>query len=197
MIDKVMDTIRKEVNSYIIRKLNDTTITNRVILTSFVDESGRITIPADSVGLSLLNIEEERTLKSAGLVPTNKAEAVSSFVCPPISLNLQIMFTAYFSNYTESLKHISYIIACMQTKPVFDPDNTPDMVGLNMDKLVFELNTLPLEQQHYIWAMIGLRYLPSVVYRVRMLMVFEKDVVGEVPNVKEIITIPNLKEVND
>ncbi|HEX3048395.1 MAG TPA: Pvc16 family protein, partial [Bacillota bacterium] len=77
------------------------------------------------------------------------------------------------------------------------PENTPDLGALELDRLVFELNTLPLEQQHYIWAMIGLRYLPSVVYRVRMLMIFEQDVVGEVPNIKEITTISSLKEVND
>ena len=197
MIDKTLDLIRKEVNSFIIAKLNDATITNRVALTSFVDESGRMTIPADMVGLSLLNIEEERTLKSAGLIATTKAESHTSFVSPPVCLNLQIMFTAYFNNYIESLKHISYIIACLQTKPVFDADNTPDMANLPTEKLVFELNTLGLEQQHYIWAMIGLRYLPSVVYRVRMLTVFERDVVLEVANIKEIGTEPGLKEVKD
>ncbi|HEX3048285.1 MAG TPA: DUF4255 domain-containing protein, partial [Bacillota bacterium] len=167
MIDKVLEVVRKEVNDYIGRKLNDTTRNNRVMLTSFVDDTGRVAIPSDSVGLSLLNIEEDKTLNAAGLIPTSKAETSSSFVSPPIILNLQIMFTAYFNNYTESLKHISYIIACLQTKPVFDPENTPDLGALELDRLVFELNTLPLEQQHYIWAMIGLRYLPSVVYRVR------------------------------
>lgn len=197
MIDKVLEVVRKEVNDYIGRKLNDTTRNNRVMLTSFVDDTGRVAIPSDSVGLSLLNIEEDKTLNAAGLIPTSKAETSSSFVSPPIILNLQIMFTAYFNNYTESLKHISYIIACLQTKPVFDPENTPDLGALELDRLVFELNTLPLEQQHYIWAMIGLRYLPSVVYRVRMLMIFEQDVVGEVPNIKEITTIQSLKEVND
>lgn len=197
MIDKVLELIRTEVNDFVGRKLNDNTRPNRVVLTSFVDDNGRVAIPTDSVGLSLLNIEEEKTLKAAGLIPTTKAERSSSFVASPVSLNLQIMFTAYFNNYTESLKHLSYILACLQTKPVFDVDNTSGMDGIDTSKLIFELNTLGLEQQHYIWSMIGLRYLPSVVYRVRMLTVFERDVVNEVANVKEIITIPNLKEVHD
>lgn len=197
MIDKVLEVIRSEVNNFIGTKLNDTTVTNRVVLTSFVDDNGRVVIPSDSVGLSLLNIEEERTLKQAGLVPTAKAESSSSFVSPPVYLNLQIMFTAYFNNYTESLKHLSYILACLQTKPVFDLENTSGMANLETSKLVFELNTLGLEQQHYIWSMIGLRYLPSVIYKVRMMTVFERDVVSEVANIKEITTVPNLKEVSD
>ena len=197
MIEKVMEVIRAEVNDFIGEKLNDTSNANRVVLTAFVNESGQVAIPSDSVGLSLLNIEEERTLKSAGLIPTSKAESSSSFVSPPVWLNLQIMFTAYFNNYSESLKHLSYVLACLQTKPVFDLTNTPGMADVDTAQLVFELNTLGLEQQHYIWAMIGLRYLPSIVYRVRMLVVFEQDVVSKVANIKEITTIPAVKEVAD
>jgi hypothetical protein len=197
MIDKILEVIRSEVNNFIGRKLNDTTVTNRVTLTSFVDDNGRVAIPADSVGLSLLNIEEERTFKQAGLVQTAKAESSSVLVSPPVCLNLQILFTAYFNNYTECLKHLSFILACLQTKPVFDRNNTPAMRDQETAKLVFELNTLGLEQQHYIWSMIGLRYLPSVIYKVRMLTVFEQEVVSEVPNIKEIITYSDVKEVND
>lgn len=197
MIDKVMEVIRAEVNDFIGRKLEDTTIPDRVVLTSFVDDNGRVAIPTDAIGLSLLNIEEERTFKEAAMIRTAKAESSSSFVNPPISLNLQIMFTAYFKNYVESLKQLSFILGCLQTKPVFDRNNTPALVGLDTAKLIFELNTLPLEQQHYIWSMIGLRYLPSVIYRVRMLTIFERDVISEVANIKEITTVSNLKEVRD
>lgn len=197
MIDKVMEIIRTEVNNFIGRKLEDPTITDRVVLTSFVDDNGRVAIPTDAIGLSLLNIEEERTFKEAAQIRTVKAESSSFFVSPPISLNLQIMFTAYFNNYTESLKQLSYILACFQTKPVFDRENTPALAGLDTSKLIFQLNTLPLEQQHYIWSMIGLRYLPSVIYCVRMLTIFEREVVGEVANVKEITTVSNLKKVRD
>ncbi|MGA1870239.1 MAG: DUF4255 domain-containing protein [bacterium] len=197
MIDEILEVIRKEVNDFIGKKLGEAPINDRVVLTSFVDDNGIVAIPEDSVGLSLLNIEEEKSLKAAGLVATDKAESHTSFVSPPVNLNLQLMFTAYFNNYSESLKHISYILACFQTKPVFDNDNTPDMNNLDTSKLVFELNTLGLEQQHYIWSMIGLRYLPSVIYRVRMLAVFEMDIVSEVANTQEIGTDSNLKEVND
>ena len=197
MIEKILEIIRTEINGYIGRKLGDTSVPNRVVLTSFVDDNGRVAIPADTIGLSLLNIEEEKTFKEAAMIRTSKAESSSSFVNPPVSLNLQIMFTAYFNNYAESLKQLSLILACLQTKPVFERNNTPALVGLDTPRLIFELNTLPLEQQHYIWSMIGLRYLPSVVYRVRMLTIFERDVISEVANVREITTISNLKEVRD
>src|SRR5690554_3223101 len=169
MIEQVLEVIRTEVNDFIGNKLEDDTIPNRVVLTSFVDDNGQVAIPNDSVGLSLLNIEEEKTFKEAGMVRTAKAESSSLFVNPPVSLNLQIMFTAYFNNYVESLKHLSFILACFQTKRFFNQNNTPALSELETSRLIFELNTLPLQQQHYIWSMIGLRYLPSVIYRVRML----------------------------
>jgi hypothetical protein len=197
MLNQVLEIIRKEVNDYIGNKLGDTTVTNRVVLTSYVNDSGQVAIPSDSVGLSLLNIEEERTFKSAGLVQTGRAASSSSFVSQPICLNLQIMFTAYFNTYSESLKHLSYILACLQTKSMFDADNTSAMADIDTPKLVFELNTLGLEQQHYIWAMIGLRYLPSVIYKVRMMTVFEADIVSEVVNIQQISTVQGLKEVGD
>ncbi|HBF36146.1 MAG TPA: hypothetical protein DDW50_02370, partial [Firmicutes bacterium] len=96
-----------------------------------------------------------------------------------------------------SLNHLSYILSCLQTKPVFDAGNTPAMADIDTPKLVFELNTLGLELQHYIWAMIGLRYIPSVIYRVRMMTVFEADVVSEVTNIQQISTVEDLKEVGD
>lgn len=197
MIDKVLEVIRTEVNDFIGKKLDDTTVQNRVVLTSFVDDNGRVAIPTDSIGLSLLNIEEERTFRESAMIRTTKAESSAFFVNPPVSLNLQIMFTTYFNNYTENLKQISFILACFQTKPVFDRSNTPALAGLDTARLIFEINTLPLEQQHYIWSMIGLRYLPSVIYKVKMLTIFERDVVSEAANIKEIITVSNLKEVHD
>ena len=54
-----------------------------------------------------------------------------------------------------------------------------------------------LEQQHYIWSMIGLRYLPSVIYKVRMLTVFERDIVGEVANIRKRNMESGVKELND
>ncbi len=197
MVDQALEIIRKEVNDYIDAKVGGGGADNHVALTSFVDGNGGVRIPDDSIGLSLLNIEEEKHLKRAGLVQAAKSEEGSQFLMPPVRLNLQIMFAAYFNQYQESLKHISYIITYFQNKPMFDAENTPDMDDLEVKKLVFELNTLGLEQQHYIWSMIGVPYLPSSIYRVRMLVVQDSDSAVAIPNIKEINTAGNLKEIND
>ena len=196
MIDDVMELIRNEVNQYVTSK-NGSNGTEKVLLTAFVDDSGKTVIPKDTLGLSLLNIEEDRTLKQAVRPQLNPVGTLTQFANPPVALNLQIMFTANFTEYKESLKHISYILSCFQVKPSYNIKNTPALEGMPVYKLVFDLNTLGLEQQHYIWSMIGLRYLPSIIYKVRMLVVFEEEVAEEVPNIQHITTISGLKEVDD
>lgn len=197
MIDKVLELIRKEINTYIEDKLGGSTGEDRVLLTSFTDDSGGVAIPEDSVGLALLNIEEEKIMKRTGLMPLQKSEANSTLVNPCVNLNLQIMFAAHFNAYEESLKHISYILSFFQRKFYFDTTNTPDLAGIGPSKLLFELNSLGLEQQHYIWSMIGLRYLPSNIYKVRMLAIQEEEAAKEVPNIQTITTNIIKKEVND
>lgn len=197
MIDKVLELARKEVNDYIDNKLGGTAGENRVVLTSYVDDTGNVAIPDDSVGLIMLNIEEEKQLKMAGLMQKQRGEAASSFINPAVNLNLHIMFASHFAQYDESLKHISYIISFFQEKPYFDLSNTPDMSTLDTGRLMFDWTTINLEQLHYIWSVIGTRYLPSVIYKVRMLSIQSQDSVKDVANIKHISPQANKKEVND
>jgi hypothetical protein len=173
MIENVLNFIKETAERYITEQLGNTLGDEKVVLTTFVDDAGKTQIPNERLGLSLLNIEHERTFRAGPNVPIKQSNAgipeQAVFLHKPVDVNLQLIFTANFSNYQESLKHISYVIQCFQsqTNLVFEPQNAElDPMPLHM-----EINTLPLEQQHYIWSMIGLRYLPSVVYRLRMVRI--------------------------
>ncbi|NQZ09026.1 MAG: DUF4255 domain-containing protein [Algicola sp.] len=176
MIDKALKTIAQVAEDYISQLLPNSLGEKKVVLTTFVDDAGNTQIPMESVGLSLLNIEQERTFSARAMPQLEPVGCAApdqiSFVHRPVDLNLLLMLTAHFSNYEESLRHISYIIQCFQANPqqVLQGENEQT----NM-QLVMELNTLPLEQQNNIWGMVGLRYLPSVVYRLRMLRIQDTD----------------------
>ena len=75
------------------------------------------------------------------------------------------------------------MIAFFQANPVFDEEKFP---GLNsfaadpankpwqvIERLSFRLQVMSFEQQNNLWAMLGGKYIPSVVYKVNMLTVFE------------------------
>lgn len=173
MIENVLNYIKETAEHYITEQLGNGFGDEKVVLTTFVDDAGKTQIPIERLGLSLLNIEHERTFRAGPNVAIKQnnsgAPEEAVFLNKPVDVNLQLIFTANFSNYQESLKHISSVIQCFQsqTNLVFEPQN----VELEPMPLYMEINTLPLEQQHYIWSMIGLRYLPSVVYRLRMVRI--------------------------
>ncbi|MGO4773489.1 Pvc16 family protein [Flavobacterium sp. W22_SRS_FK3] len=72
-------------------------------------------------------------------------------VFPEIRIELLVLFVAKFNDYTQSLKFLSYVIKFFQANRVFDPRNSPELYGENIEKLIVELVTLPLEEQNQVW----------------------------------------------
>ena len=92
---------------------------------------------------------------------------------------IAVLFSAYFKpgNYTEALRFLSFVIAYFQYKNVFTRANTPQL-DAGIDKLIFEMANISPEQLNNIWASLGAKYMPSVVYKMRMVTI---DSVTEIP----------------
>lgn len=185
MIDKVISTISKELASYLdlIAGLEEAAI-NNIEINHLFNSSGDA-IPSD-IGITLVNIEEDRINKAND--PYIKTSDGYTKVNPEIKLNLYVLFSANFQdNYSEALKFISYVIRFFQAKNVFTTANTPGLSS-EVEKLIVELHPMSFEQQNYLWGMIGGKYIPSVLYRFRLLVVQEDvPVVGveEITKIKE------------
>lgn len=89
---------------------------------------------------------------------------------PPVYLNLLVMCAANFSgsHYPEALKFLSSAIIFFQTHAVFDHQNTPDM-DARLDRLALNMENLSGQEMHSLWSIHGGRYLPSALFRVRMI----------------------------
>jgi len=48
------------------------------------------------------------------------------------------------------------------------------------------LHNMTLEQQNFLWAMIGHKYIPSAVYRMKMLTFFETRSNDKIPAISEL-----------
>jgi hypothetical protein len=94
---------------------------------------------------------------------------------------------ANHSDHREALVLLSYIVQFFQAKNVFDNQESPQL-GEDIEKLVVDLYSLTFEQQNQMWASLGAKYLPSVVYRVRMVIVNEKQPLAVAPAVSGINT---------
>lgn len=182
MINIVFETLKKEVSEYLVR-LPELKVTNEevVSISPVVKYNGDVAIPDKSLGLSLVNIEEERVMKSQKCVSVDANGMVSHFN-PEINLNLFLLITANFNDYDTGLKFLSGAIRFFQSKSVFTPDNTPGLDPV-VKKLIVELHSLSFEQQNHLWGSLGAKFMPSVLYKVRMLSIQEAQKADEQPPV--------------
>ncbi len=89
---------------------------------------------------------------------------------PPLYVDLYFIVRADFSevNYEAALGLLSRVIGYLQESPVFTHDNAPSLPS-DMDKLVVEFVSLDFAQQSHLMTWTGMKYVPSVLYRVRRL----------------------------
>ncbi|ELR71189.1 hypothetical protein C900_02993 [Fulvivirga imtechensis AK7] len=182
MIHNVLPVIASELNDYLKSRFN--AVEDKVILSNIIDQDGSVAIEgSNKVVITLINIAEETMIKAN----SNQHLIGSSYVdfAPSISVNLTLMISAYFSpkNYVESLRFISGVIYFFQSKPLFTSQNTPGL-SQNIDKLHFDLLSLTPHELMNLFSMMGAKYTPSVVYKMKMLTFSQDNIVDEIPAIQ-------------
>lgn len=183
MIHSVLEFLTEELNAFIKLKVGDP-VGDRIVLSSVTNETG-IIIPDKSLGLSLINIEEERTIKEQKTTYLNAVGKVEKRN-PELQLNLYVLITANFQNkkandssddYVEGLKQLGYAISFFQAKNVFTKENSPSLAGKDpgLTKIVVELYSYSFEQLYNFWTVVGAKYLPSVLYKVKTIRIQENQ----------------------
>lgn len=170
MIDTAIKFLSDEVNTYLKKRALSSASFGSVIPGQIVDDNGKWLIAADNIGLTLINIEEERILQSQ--LPDRLYVNGSHIVVPPaLKLNLTLLFHTRYTNgnYEQSLRFLSSVMSFFQAHPSFTADAYPGL-DPRIEKLTVEMLSLGSEQLNQIWAYLGSKYLPSVAYRVRLIV---------------------------
>ncbi len=157
---------------------------NKVFLSNIVAQDGSIDhLPENTILLTLVNIEEEKAMKSQSPY-IKKSNGSALKINPEIKLNLYMLFSANFSqnNYEQALKFLSMVVSFFQARNVFDHQNSPAL-DMEIDKLILELVTPSFEQLNHMWGYLGAKYMPSVVYKLRMVTIQEGKVIESVEGV--------------
>jgi hypothetical protein len=192
MISEALKFLTDEINAYLVLKNDPQSATSpEIVLTNVAAEDGTWAIPARTLGLSLINIEEERVFKDQQTAFRNAAGDIEHYN-PEIKLNLYILISANFASgeagggtnatgiYSEGLKQLSHVISFFQGKNVFTPDNSPNLnAEADLRKLVVDLFSYSFEQQYNFWNVVGAKYLPSVLYKVRLVVYQEKRLLDQ------------------
>ena len=176
MIHHIISVINTQLNEYIRNELNISE--EMVIVSSLMDIKGNANMQIENkVCLFLQNIEEEKIAKSGGF-------QANAGMAPPMYINLYLVFAANFPdpNYIESLRYVSMIIEFFQGHSVFDRSNTP-MLSSNIDKVMLDYVNLDFNELNNLWSLVGAKYIPSAVYKMRMLTFNQNMIREDVPGV--------------
>ncbi len=158
-------------------------------LSNLVDSHGSpVPDAADKLAVFLVNIEREDIPVRAPR-PLDFGEDRLAVRQPPVFLNLLVMFAANFSGptYNEALKAIADTIAFFQSKPVFNATNTPDL-DPGLDRISLEIENLNTTDLSNLWGIFGGRYMPSVLYRLRMLAIDGQQITAQPRRVERTAT---------
>lgn len=178
MINDALDFLVEQLNEFL--RLKVSSVGDIVVMQRLTTATGNEQNLNNKVVFQLINIEEERIGK-AQLPVTNPIGSSYPRRNPEIKLNLSVLFTACGdtdgvdngNDYSTSVMLLSYVIQYFQYKHVFTKENSPGLPA-GIDELILELYPVSLENQNYLWASLGAKYRPSVVYKVRLISVFEE-----------------------
>lgn len=158
MIYSAVTSISDLVNDYFERRFGQSE--EKVVVSNIVNPDGSMAVTEpDKIILSLINLQQE----------TVGQKNHSSGTYRPINMNLYLLFSASFNdgNYPEGLRYLSGVISYFQGTKVINHQNTPDLDN-NIEKLTFEIVNQDLQNLSHLWGTIGGKYLPSILYKVRM-----------------------------
>ncbi|HRN57340.1 MAG TPA: DUF4255 domain-containing protein [Agriterribacter sp.] len=153
----------------------------------------------DKIVFTLVNIEEESTLKNNAFVKKELTGA-AQYENPPVFLNLYLLITACNksadnNSYTDALERLSLVIAFFQSRNSFSAGGsvsggTASFASEDLLQLTIrhEMYTLSFEQVNHLWGTLGGKQMPFVLYKLRLIAITERKVLREVPLIEEIDT---------
>ena len=170
MIDTVLESMTDRLNSYFSNRFM--TGDDFVIISNLANLDGTSAVTeSDKVILTLANIQEEAVNNRPGNMTLLEA---------PANINLHVLISTYFieDNYADSLKYLSGVVSFFQANRVFNHSNSPGL-DPEIDKISFEIANLDIQGLSNLWGIIGGKYLPSVLYKVRMVPIREGNFLGD------------------
>ncbi|MDC8760328.1 DUF4255 domain-containing protein [Janthinobacterium fluminis] len=186
MIHAAIEHLAQHLNQFLRRthKLSD----DIVVVSNVVAQDGTVAPHiANKLVVCLVNIEKDTLPQQAHVAASGAGRA--PVYGKPLFLNLYMLVAANFSdkNYPEALKFISSAIGFFQHTPVFDHQVTPDL-DERIDKLLLDMENLKTHELSNLWSMLSGHYLPSALYRVRMVGYGADTLTGQVPTVAQPVT---------
>ncbi len=182
MIDRAVELVAARLNQHLRFRLQADE--DLVLVTNVVASDGT---PApqidDKLALFVVNIEKDAVTQSRAVSAVGGGRIAR--LAEPLHLNVYLMLAAGYSagNYLQALKLVSQAVRFLQANPVLDRRTAPEM-DAGLERLVLDVENLGTQELSHLWGVLGGRYLPSVLYRMRTVVVVPDHLAGEVAPVR-------------
>jgi hypothetical protein len=168
MINKALQFTSDTLNQFL--KNRFTLDETKVILNKLIDSNGQIpAINQNKVVISLINIERETT-KAYNIRNHQVSDGSFININPAERFNIDILISANFDDYSETLKFLNAVILFFQINTSLSV-NTSSAIPKGLDKLEFDIEKLTYQQMNNLWTAMGAKYQPSVIYKMRLLTI--------------------------
>lgn len=192
-ISNILSKLISKINIEIPSNVLDIEITNIATLENQADSD----MSKSPIILSIVNIEEDRTLKnqSVYLKETNNNTNISRFKNPTQHLIFSILFSSYLQEskfYLNGIEKLNLVINYFQQNNTFyyknddseliyylDFMSKTEVEKLNYSKITFETVSLNMEQLNQMWSYLGSKYMPSILFKMRLYPVQVDTVIKE------------------
>jgi hypothetical protein len=163
MIDVALVFVRQVLDQYLVASFGQEN--GIVVLNNLINSDGQIPEKnKNKIVITLVNLEYETNKQFYG--GQRRDEDQFSQVNPVLYFNLDILISASFDEYSESLKLLTAIIGFFQENLAFSRANNPTLPeGISL--LKFEIENSSSVKMQNLWTALGAKYLPSIIYKIR------------------------------
>lgn len=172
MIHAVLEVLKDKLNEYFQIKT-----AAEGDLVRFIDSGNNdpVSFTNNAITPFLMNVSEDRVFRNPDQFSGYTHQGIRTQANPDIRIELLVLFVSKFSDYSQALNVLSLVIKYFQANRIFDQYHTPNLADEGIDKLILELVSLPLEEQNQVWHALNTSYLPSVLYRIRILKFIDEE----------------------
>ena len=175
MIDKSLFFLKNTINQHLINQYGlDEDI---LVLNHLVDSDGSVPHKnQNKIVLTLINLEHESNTQFNSSERTLLSSSIVN-IEPEVRFNIDLLFTANFDDYQESLKFLSSTIAFFQAHSSMDQTEYPN-IPVGLESLRFNIVNSSYSETHNLWSAMGAKYQPSIIYRAKSIAIKKEQTVS-------------------
>ena len=184
MIYAAIGHVTSQLNQHLKRSFNLNE--DIVVVSNIIEQDGSVAANVTNrIVACLINVEKDTTPGGQRTVVAHAGQP-SCLTHPPVHTNLYLLFAGNFNgkNYMEALKFLSNTISYFQRNPLFTSSNSPEL-DPRIAKLALDIENLNIKDLSSLWSVLSGKYLPSVLYKIRMVTFDAKDITTRVPKLDE------------